>query len=168
MSTVQARQQLTEAAVRRLVTGWYEALDRHAPLEQVTPFLVADGAVLHFPEGTLHGLDAFRGWYETVTHTFFDEIHTVTDVDVRPTGHASAEVKIVVNWQTRVWNPPAPTSEWQGFDAYQTWTVELADGSPRIRTYTVDRLDPMPHGPGPETGRTETGRPKTGRPEPPG
>ncbi|HEX6077557.1 MAG TPA: hypothetical protein VFZ32_20150, partial [Micromonosporaceae bacterium] len=56
-----------------------------------------------------------------------------------------ADVKVVVNWQARIWNPPAPKSEWLGFDAYQTWVVVAGpDGTPQIETYTVDALEPMP------------------------
>jgi hypothetical protein len=32
-------------------------------------------------------------------------------------------VEVVVNWQLRRWRPPAPRSEWLGFDAFQTWEV---------------------------------------------
>jgi len=54
-------------------------------------------------------------------------------------------VKVVVNWQAKIWNAPAPKSEWLGFDAFQTWElVAGGDGSPQIRTYIVDALEPMP------------------------
>jgi hypothetical protein len=50
-----------------------------------------------------------------------------------------------VNWQARIWNAPAPRSAWLGFDARQTWQVVTdAAGNPRIATYVVDGLDPMP------------------------
>ncbi|MEU6062807.1 nuclear transport factor 2 family protein [Streptomyces sp. NPDC047097] len=125
--------------VRQLVDEWYAALDRHAPFEEVLRFVTREGLLMRFPEGTAEGLDAFRGWYETVTHRFFDEVHEVRSVETR-----GDEVAVVVNWQTRMWNPPAARSVWLGFDAYQTWTVALEDGTPRIRTYVVDRLEAMP------------------------
>jgi len=55
-------------------------------------------------------------------------------------------VKVVVNWQARAWDPPAATSKWLGFDAYQTWILERSatTGKPVIRTYIVDELKPMP------------------------
>ena len=143
MSTV-AAQELTEATVRKFVQEWYEALDRHDDLQDVLPFLASEGLVMHFPEGTSEGLDGFRTWYEAVTHRFFDETHEVTSVAVGPVVQGAAEVKVVVNWQTKVWNPPAPFSQWLGFDAYQTWTVVLEEGTPRIRAYTVDGLTAMP------------------------
>ncbi|MFJ6700840.1 nuclear transport factor 2 family protein [Streptomyces sp. NPDC091272] len=141
--TLQAERTLTVAAVEQLVTDWYAALDRHDPLDEVLPMLVSDGLTMHLPETTLHGLDGFRSWYEAVTHRFFDETHTLTSLDIRLGDGPSAEVKVVVNWQTTVWKAPAPTSEWLGFDAYQTWTVSLEDGAARIRTYSVDALAPM-------------------------
>ncbi|GAA3753151.1 YybH family protein [Salinactinospora qingdaonensis] len=135
---------LDEQSVRLLVKEWYEALDRHDPEEKLISFLASDGLVMNFPEGTLRGIDGFRSWYQAVTNKFFDEIHEITSVDVRMLSPVHAEVRVVVNWQTKVWNAPAPNSEWLGFDATQTWSVVLQDGTPRIRTYTVDDLTPMP------------------------
>ncbi|AEW92459.1 MULTISPECIES: nuclear transport factor 2 family protein [Streptomycetaceae] len=144
MPTVQNHAELTLATVEDLARRWYRALDRHDPLEEVVPFLVRDGLVMRFPEGTVEGLAGFADWYETVTHRFFDEAHEVRSVAVLPMGPAIAEVKVVVNWQASVWSPPAPQSRWLGFDAHQTWTVVLDGGSARIRGYTVDALEPMP------------------------
>lgn len=136
-------QELTTAMTERLVVQWYEALDRHAPFEELARRVVSDGLVMTFPEGTVEGLDAFREWYGTVTHRFFDEVHEVRSVTVGP-GAGGLAVAVVVNWQTRVWTPPAACSRWLGFDAHQTWTVVLEDGTARIRDYVVDRLVPMP------------------------
>ncbi|BAJ25944.1 MULTISPECIES: nuclear transport factor 2 family protein [Kitasatospora] len=144
MPTPQIQQQLSEAAVRRLVEDWYRALDRHDPVEDVLPHLAADGLVMRFPEGTAHGHEGFRSWYDAVTHRFFDEAHTVLTVDVEEIRAASAEVRVLVNWQTRTWKAPDATSTWLGFDAHQSWSVVLEDGTPRIRAYTVDSLTPMP------------------------
>ncbi|GAA0384103.1 hypothetical protein GCM10009530_38730 [Microbispora corallina] len=135
---------MTEAEVRRLVREWYEALDRHDPVEKVAVFLANEGLVMKFPEGTLHGLDDFRGWYDTVINRFFDEVHELKAVDVTPAGPGQADVRVVVNWQARIWDRPAPRSAWLGFDATQTWSVVSEDGAVRIRSYVVDALDPMP------------------------
>jgi hypothetical protein len=52
---------------------------------------------------------------------------------------------VVVNWQFRIWNPPAAKSLWGGFDAYQTWDVVPGpDDLPQVKTYIVDALEPMP------------------------
>jgi len=55
----------------------------------------------------------------------------------------------VVNWQARRWNPPAPRSEWIGFDAYQRWEMipSPASGRPVVVRYIVDELRPMPGSP---------------------
>jgi hypothetical protein len=79
-----------------------------------------------------------------VTHRFFDEIHELKSVDVTPTGPGRADVRVVVNWQATIWDAPAPKSTWLGFDATQTWSVTAEDGVPRIRTYVVEDLAPMP------------------------
>src|SRR5579859_1340649 len=114
---------LTEQAVRDLVRDWYEALDRHVDLAQVLPYLIGEGLEMRFPEATLHTTAEFEGWYQAVTHRFFDEVHELKKVEVDLSEGDEATVDIVVNWQATVWNPPAPRSEWLGFDARQTWVV---------------------------------------------
>ncbi|WP_433889500.1 nuclear transport factor 2 family protein [Streptomyces sp. CA-111067] len=126
---------------------WYQALDRHDPLAAVTPYLADEGLVMNFPEGRSRGIAGFAQWYEAVTHRFFDEEHTVLKVEVQQVREDTADVLVVVNWQTKVWNPPAAASVWMGFDAYQSWTVQLGEAGPRILTYTVDALTPMPGSP---------------------
>jgi hypothetical protein len=144
VSDSQWNAKLSERAVRALAQDWYDALDRHDPLEAVLPFLVSQGLVMRFPEGEMRGLEGFSDWYRIVTHKFFDEVHVLKKVDVRPVDERTAEVTVVVNWQARVWNPPARNSIWLGFDATQTWTVVQEGGQARIRTYVVDELAPMP------------------------
>ncbi|GAA3424166.1 nuclear transport factor 2 family protein [Streptosporangium sandarakinum] len=132
--------------VEEWVANWYRALDRHDDIERLWYHLAGDeDLVMVFPEATARGHDDFRKWYETVTNRFFDEQHRVTSVKVGAWRDGAATIEVVVNWQARVWNPPAPTSLWLGFDAYQTWEI-VADGPdhPRIRKYVVDRLEPMP------------------------
>ncbi|MER6346267.1 nuclear transport factor 2 family protein [Streptomyces sp. NPDC001595] len=145
--TVSPQLELTEEALREFVGEWYRALDRHDPLEQVLEFLVPEGLVMNFPEGTTRGLEGFGEWYETVTHKFFDEVHEVRSVHLEDAAEDRLTVKVVVNWQTKIWNPPAPESVWLGFDAYQTWTVVVHEGTPRILDYTVDGLEAMPGSP---------------------
>jgi ketosteroid isomerase-like protein len=135
---------LTETAVRQMVQDWYDALDRHDPLEQVAPFLASNGLTMKFPEATLRGHDDFAKWYDAVTNRFFDEVHELKQVEVRLASPVHADLLVIVNWQARIWDPPAPRSQWLGFDATQTWSVVLQDGTARIRTYSVDDLAPMP------------------------
>ena len=136
---------LEEVEVKDLVTAWYQALDVHAPVDEMLPMLAADGLEMTFPEGVQRGQDGFRRWYETVTHRFFDEVHTLQNLTVTLNGDR-ADVKLVVNWQAKIWDPPAPRSVWLGFDAAQTWVVERSPTSGRsvVRTYIVDALTPMP------------------------
>jgi spermidine synthase len=130
--------------IAEFVADWYRALDEHAALADVQEYLVADGLSMTFPEATLTTSEAFAGWYDAVTHRFFDEAHEVTSV-VSTVSAGTAEVRVVVNWQARIWDPPAPTSQWLGFDAYQTWRIVQDDtGKLKIASYRVDELKPMP------------------------
>ncbi|GAA2613953.1 nuclear transport factor 2 family protein [Paractinoplanes durhamensis] len=136
---------LTEENIRKLVTAWYRALDRHDELGAVLPYLLDDGLEMRFPEATAHGHSGFADWYKAVTNRFFDETHAVTSVDVTALDQRTASVSVVVNWQARIWNPPAANSQWLGFDAYQSWELVAAPGdSIKLKTYVVDRLEPMP------------------------
>jgi hypothetical protein len=135
---------LAETSVKELVDEWYHLLDVHAPVDDLVPLLAEDGLEMYWPEGPTFGVDGFKGWYERVTHTFFDEVHTMKDLAITSRGD-EADVKLVVNWQARVWSPPDAKSKWLGMDARQTWVAALsADGSHAvIKRYVVDGLDPM-------------------------
>ena len=84
---------VTDGRVRALVKEWYEALDRHDPLESVLDYLAPEGLEMTFPEGKLHGTAEFADWYRTVTHRFFDEVHELVSVDPEPAGRLGAEVE---------------------------------------------------------------------------
>lgn len=138
---------LTEDEVKRFMERWYlELLDTHAPAEDVAACVATD-AEMRFPEATVKGIDAFRDWYDRIVNTFFDEVHEITrnDVTVAPDGQ-SAEVKIDLNWQAKVWIPPAAKSQWIGFDAGQTHQVvrSATTGEPVIQVYGVDTFVAMP------------------------
>lgn len=134
--------QLSEATVKKLVDDWYLALDVHAPVEELVPLLASSGLEMYWPEGPTFGVDEFKGWYDRVTKTFFDEVHTMKELVITPRGD-EADVKLVVNWQARIWNPPDAKSKWLGMDARQSWVVRAEDGRAVIRKYVVDGLDPM-------------------------
>ncbi|MFJ9821479.1 nuclear transport factor 2 family protein [Streptomyces sp. NPDC101151] len=135
----------TARSIRTFVERWYAALDRHDDLDGVKKFVVDDGLEMRFPEGTFRGHSGFAEWYKAVCHRFFDEEHTVTDVHAAIDG-TEARVQVRVNWQARVWDPPAARSEWLGFDAEQTWVVVAGDAgtAPLIKTYICNALEPMP------------------------
>jgi hypothetical protein len=134
---------LSSAAIQTLAEDWYRALDRHVPLTEVLEFLVDEGLEMHFPEGVSRGHAGFADWYNAVTHRFFDERHTLTKVSTHIDG-GQASVDVLVNWQARMWTPPAAASEWLGFDADQTWIV-VPDpaGRVKVKTYIVNELRPM-------------------------
>ena len=136
------------AEIEAFVTDWYHKLDIHAPAEQLVA-LVDERVEMQFPEGTIRGAEPFRTWYEGVIRLFFDELHTVTRVGVTWQDQRCL-VDVVVNWQARRWRPPAPRSEWIGFDAYQHWEMVPApnnDGRLVVSRYLVDELRPMPGSP---------------------
>ncbi|HAO31535.1 MAG TPA: nuclear transport factor 2 family protein [Candidatus Competibacter sp.] len=129
------------------VADWYHQLDVHAPADHLVA-LVDERVEMQFPEGTVRGAEQFRAWYEGVIRLFFDELHTVTRVGI-DWQDGRCLLDVVVNWQARRWRPPAPRSEWIGFDAYQRWemTVSPNDGRPVVSRYIVDELRPMPGSP---------------------
>lgn len=141
---VRPSEALTAKAVHDLAVRWYQALDRHEDVESVLGFLVDDGLELRFPEGVSRGHSGFRDWYSGVTRRFFDETHTLREVTITSTVAEGVDVSVIVNWQAKIWNPPAAQSEWLGFDAYQTWRVVGPGDRPQIQRYVVDELRPMP------------------------
>lgn len=136
---------LSQAEIEAFVAAWYRKLDVHAPWEELLPLVAEQGLEMRFPEGSISGVEAFRNWYEGVIRIFFDEVHTVTRVSAT-WKDGRALVDVVVNWQARRWRPPAPRSEWLGFDAYQQWDMirSPASGSPVVLRYVVSELRPMP------------------------
>lgn len=132
---------LNEAEVRKFVADWYHALDVHVPPEDALAMTAEEGLEFHIPEGVFRGREGFSEVYHNWTHTFFDEIHTLKDVQVSLNG-AQADLKVVVNWQGRDWKPPAAKSENLNFDAYQTWVVVRSrqTDKPVIKSYIVDDL----------------------------
>lgn len=125
---------LNEAAVKALAQKWYRLLDVHAPMVDVLP-LLADQPEMVFPEVTLNTLAGFEGWFQRVIRIFFDEVHTLKVCDVTICGD-EARVKIVVEWQASVWNPPEAASKRIKLDADQDWTVRV---SPRTGELVVSR-----------------------------
>lgn len=132
---------LTVSEIKQLATDWYLKLDVHAPLEEYIPFLAEEGLEMRFPEATVYGFEGFRDWYDRVIRIFFDEVHTLKQVNVQLSGD-EATVQVIVKWEASVWNPPAATSQRIVLDAYQTWIVKRSPdtGKPVIATYIVDSL----------------------------
>ncbi|HLO87771.1 MAG TPA: hypothetical protein VK203_22575 [Nostocaceae cyanobacterium] len=133
---------VTETDINELVSLWYKKLDIHAPMVEILPLLADQDLEMVFPETTAHGYPGFESWYQRVIRVFFDEIHTVKEVTSTP-GNKTTEVKIVVQWQASMWNPPNPNSDRINCDAYQTWVIQRSpvSGKPIIVKYVVDKLE---------------------------
>jgi len=134
---------LTREEVSRFVDDWYRKLDVHAPAEEILALLAEDGFESRNPEGTFRGRDEYRRLYEGWTRFYFDEVHELKALSVRPADETS-EVSLVVNWQFRLWDPPAAKSRWQEYDVDQTWILQRSpvSGQPVILTYTVEAMEP--------------------------
>jgi hypothetical protein len=128
---------ITEAELRELATVWYQKLDVHAPLEEYIPLLTGSELKMVFPEGTMEGFEGFKKWYERVINIFFDEVHTLKEIQVTSTTPKHAAIKVVVKWEV---------SERIVLNAYQTWEVIRSNesGKPVICTYVVDSLEYEP------------------------
>ena len=138
---------LAENEVRDMVIDWYQKLDVHAPMVDILPLLSDTELHMKFPEATLTSLAEFEGWYQGVIRIFFDEVHTMKElnVTVSPDG-SKADIKLMVYWEASTWTPPDRYSKRLMMDAYQTWVVKRSptSGLPVVVSYIVDKLDPKP------------------------
>ena len=145
LKEVAVAEALTNDEIQDLADRWYKALDVHAPVAQLHEMLLDEGNVMEWPEGPTHGHAEFTGWYEKVIRRFFDEVHTLKGVEPSIDGDR-ADVKVVVNWQASVWEPPSPKSKLLHMDAFQTWEVVRSPqtGKAVIKRYVVDSFEEMP------------------------
>ena len=136
---------LEATEVERFVHRIYTQLfDAHAPVGEFLSCLDDDELEMRFPEVTLHGHAEFRQWYDRIITTFFDEVHTVKELEVT-TGGDRATVRVLVNWQASTWKPPAARSERSGHDAGQSWVVKRSPRTlqPVIIRSVVETYVPM-------------------------
>lgn len=138
---------LTKAEVEAMVVDWYKGLDVHAPQVDLIKYVHSTDLEMRFPEATLTTQAQFEGWFQGVIRIFFDEVHTLKElnVEVAPDG-SKADVKLVVIWEASRWAAPAANSQRLKFDAYQTWEIKRDPKSlaPAITIYIVDELRPYP------------------------
>ena len=139
----------TPEEIAAFARDWYRHLDEHAPAADVVAMVADPDVEFRLPEGVLRGPEDFRRWYEGVIALFFDEVHVIRHVAVSEVADGRATVDVVVNWQARRWRPPAPRSEWIGFDAFQRWTLVRSPTlrRPVVVRYVVNELRPMPGSP---------------------
>lgn len=134
---------LNEAEVRQMVLDWYEKLDVHAPMVDILPLLVPDNLYMKFPEVTFTTLQGFESWYQRVIRTFFDEVHTMKELNVKVSDDGSrADINLVVHWEASVWTPGDRFSKRIKMDAVQSWIVipSPVTGKPAVQSYSVDDL----------------------------
>jgi hypothetical protein len=74
---------ITTDSIQEFVSTWFRMLDTHANVETCSSMLADDGLYMRFPEVEIGDLAAFRGWYDRVTHLFFDEKHSIRSIEVR-------------------------------------------------------------------------------------
>lgn len=140
---------LSRWEIEVLAVQWYRMLDEHAVPDEITA-LVADDLEYVVPEATVRGREELAQWcvgggrHPGVYNVFFDESHNILALDTTWQDDR-ARVNVIVNWQARRWRPPAPRSEWIGFDVTQRWEVlrSPSTGAPVIQRYVVDELRPM-------------------------
>src|SRR5205807_1560216 len=94
--TVQSVPPLTNDEIRVFAEDWYRKLDVHAPMVELLPMLADADLEMHFPEGVSRGHVGFEAWYQRVVRIFFDEVHTVKEVEPK-SGSGDVEVRVVVN-----------------------------------------------------------------------
>ena len=135
---------LTKEEVEKFVYDWYHALDVHVPPAEAEAMVDMENVEFHIPEGIRKGPQAFRDMYHFWTNTFFDEVHTMVNLDVTPEGD-QARVKLLVDWKARTWTPPEPTHKDIHFHAGQSWVVvrHPQTGRPAIQQYIVETFDPV-------------------------
>src|SRR6202167_220248 len=110
----------TESELRSYAVDWFAALDRHAGVETLLPLLADQELEMHCPEGVEKGHAEFCTWYHTVTSRFFDEAHELKQFAVTRSDSTGAEVRLVVNWQAKIWDPPEPQRDLIGFQHSRT------------------------------------------------
>jgi hypothetical protein len=138
---------LTKQEVEKMVTDWYKALDVHEPQYTTQQYVSDTELEMVFPEATLRSMAEFELWLQGVYRIFFDEVHTMQQLDVKLSPDGSyADVKLVVRWEASRWKAPAPKSERLRMDAYQTWVVKRSptSGKAVITRYVVDELKLLP------------------------
>src|SRR5262245_41932097 len=109
--------------IQQFAAAWYRALDIHAKLDECLSMLAENGLSMRFPDGDINDAVSFQKWYESVTNLYFDEKHTVLNVEILGATDEQAELAVTVRWQANWWKPPAAESKRVDLESAQKWTV---------------------------------------------
>jgi hypothetical protein len=135
---------ISETEVRQFIDDWFARLDKHASVEEVLLMVADENLVMKFPEVTAYGHQVFMEWYERVIKTYFDEVHTIRALEIKPSNDM-AKVKMVLQWQTSSWKAPNAKSTRLDFYAAQTWEIQRSQTTQKliIVAYNVDYFIPL-------------------------
>jgi hypothetical protein len=118
-NTATAIKPLTEEEIKAFAIAWYDALDIHAPVEE----MLADNDLnMYFPEGVIRDVAGFGRLYQQWISLYFDENHNIQSVTSTING-AEAECEVIVGWQASWFPAPAPKSKRTSLNAVQHWKV---------------------------------------------
>ena len=85
---------LTRDEIEAFAADWYRKLDEHVPAADIVPLVLDQGLEFVVPEATLRSRNEFGQWlvggggHPGVYNLFFDEVHTLSRVEVQPGGTA--------------------------------------------------------------------------------
>ncbi|MGK7886616.1 MAG: hypothetical protein AB4057_18570 [Crocosphaera sp.] len=134
---------ITDSEVRELADEWYAKLTDKAPVDEFIPLLSETDLKMEFPDDKrVLGWEGFKIWYQRARNSFFDQIHTLKELKVTPSGD-KAQVDVIVHWEASSWEPPQAKSERTVLDAYQTWIVTRSPSSQKvvIENYCVYKFE---------------------------
>jgi hypothetical protein len=88
----------SQAQVERFAARWFDALNKHLPVEQLLPMISAGELEMAFPERTLRSHADFREWYAAVGENVRDQDHIVERLVAREEGDNTG-VDVTVVWK---------------------------------------------------------------------
>jgi len=109
--------------IRAFAIAWFRALDLHAPIGECFAMLAENALHMNFPDADIRDYASFKTWYDRVINCFFDEKHTISDIEILSANEDRAEMKVVVRWQAVWCNPPAPDTQRIDLEATQRWVL---------------------------------------------
>jgi hypothetical protein len=109
--------------IQAFATAWFRALDVHAPIHECFRMLAENALHMNFSDADIRDYASFKKWYDRVINCFFDEKHTISDMEILSATEDRTEIRVVVRWQAIWCNPPAPDSQRIDLEATQRWAV---------------------------------------------